>query len=326
MNVTWVKAVSVSIVVAAAVYLIIGLWAGRHDVAAAVALIGWGTLPILLGLSLTNYGLRFLRWHYYLRKLGGSIPWSHDLRVYLGGFALTTTPGKAGELARTLWLVPYRIPAGRSVAVFFAERIQDFIAILLLSCVGISLYPSGRWLLLVGLVLIAAALCVLFVPATTRVLAHYGALGSGRLARVLTHLTEVLTHIRGCLTPAPLLTGLVVGMLAWSAECWSFAILMQTLGFPLSLATAFSIYAFSMFTGAISFLPGGLGGSEATMIVLLRLSGVPLGVAVSGTVLIRLATLWFAVLLGVLALVIRVRVPSPAAVDASLAALPQAVE
>jgi uncharacterized protein (TIRG00374 family) len=138
---------------------------------------------------------------------------------------------------------------------------------------------------------------------------------------VLVHrMTEILAHTRGCLTPVPLLIGLVIGIAAWSAEGWGFAILLVALGHPLTLATAFSIYAFSMLTGAASFLPGGLGGSEAAMIVLLRLTGVPLGVAVSATLLIRLATLWFAVLLGIIALSIRTKTSSivPAAVTSSV--------
>jgi glycosyltransferase 2 family protein len=84
---------------------------------------------------------------------------------------------------------------------------------------------------------------------------------------------------------------------------------MRALDTPLPVVTATSIYAFSMLTGALSFMPGGLGGAEATMILLLRLHGIPMTLALSATILIRLATLWFAVLLGVLALSMRVKVP-----------------
>jgi uncharacterized protein (TIRG00374 family) len=301
------KAVTVSIVLAATAYLIAVLWAGRADVVAAIGGVGVGTLAVLLALSLTNYGLRFLRWHYYLNKLGCTLPVTADLLIYIGGFALTTTPGKAGELARTLWLKPYGVMPSRSIAAFFAERMQDFIAILLLSCLGLSLYPAGRWLMLVAVGLLGLALVLLFVPAAGRLMTRWSE--KSRLARPIRHMAEILVHTRDCLAPVPLMAGLVLGIAAWSAESWAFAILLGALGHPLSLVTAFSIYAFSMLTGAISFLPGGLGGSEGAMIVLLRLAGVPIGVAVSATLLIRLATLWFAVLLGIIALSIRSKKP-----------------
>ena len=302
------KAVTLSIVLAATTYLVIVLWAGRADVFAAIGRVGVSTLSAILGLSLANYILRFLRWHYYLRKLGYALPITSDLLIYIGGFALTTTPGKAGELARTLWLRPYGVVPSRSIAAFVAERLQDFLAISLLSCLGLFLYPGGRWLLLAALGVLGLAFGLLYLPEGTRAVTRWSE--KSRLGAFVNQMTEIIAHTRGCLAPVPLLAGLVVGIVAWAAESWGFALVLQALGHPLSLPTALSIYAISMLTGAVSFLPGGLGGSEAAMIVLLRVVEVPLGIAVSGTLLIRLATLWFAVLLGIIALSIRARRPS----------------
>ena len=74
--------------------------------------------------------------------------------------------------------------------------------------------------------------------------------------------------------------------------------LLAALGHPLPLSTAVFIYAFAMLVGGLSFLPGGLGSSEAVMIALLALNGFPESAAVSATLICRLATLWFAVALG----------------------------
>ena len=49
-------------------------------------------------------------------------------------------------------------------------------------------------------------------------------------------------------------------------------------------------------------LPGGLGSAEITMIGLLILNGVTGADAATATIVIRIATLWFAVLLGILAM------------------------
>jgi uncharacterized protein (TIRG00374 family) len=57
-----------------------------------------------------------------------------------------------------------------------------------------------------------------------------------------------------------------------------------------------------MLAGAISFMPGGLGGAEAVMVALLMWKGMAGADAVAATVLIRLATLWFAVAIGALML------------------------
>jgi uncharacterized protein (TIRG00374 family) len=65
--------------------------------------------------------------------------------------------------------------------------------------------------------------------------------------------------------------------------------------------TAAFIYAFAMLAGAVSFLPGGLGGAEAAMLAILEIVGVGHATAVAATLLLRLTTLWFAVGLGIVA-------------------------
>ena len=59
-----------------------------------------------------------------------------------------------------------------------------------------------------------------------------------------------------------------------------------------------------MLSGALSFLPGGLGGAEAAMIALLVAGGTVVGTAVLATLICRAVTLWFAVVLGIGAVLI----------------------
>ena len=59
------------------------------------------------------------------------------------------------------------------------------------------------------------------------------------------------------------------------------------------------IYAISVLAGAVSFIPGGLGSTEAVMGLLLVLVGAEPATAIAATIICRLATLWFAVVIGV---------------------------
>ena len=306
-NPHWLRRLTLIAALAAVAYLVVVFWAGHAEVTAAMRMVDPRLWATLCGLSLLNYGLRFLRWHYYLERLGSKIPWNASLRIYVGGFAFTTTPGKAGELARAFWLKPYGVPVNHTVAVFLAERIQDFIAILLLACLGLSFYPGGWILLLAGTALTAVALAVLFIPAVPSALARWATRVAGPRAGVLVRMTDILSHTRRCLTAAPMAGGLALGLAAWFAQCWGFFLLIEAMGHPLPARAATSIYAFSMLAGAVSMLPGGLGGTEATLIALLCLWGLTLSSAVAATLLINVATLWLAVLLGVIALSIHAR-------------------
>jgi uncharacterized protein (TIRG00374 family) len=99
-----------------------------------------------------------------------------------------------------------------------------------------------------------------------------------------------------------LLYGIAIGLVAWGADGVILYYIMNVLGNDLSLTTVLFIYAFSILVGALSFLPGGLGGTEATMVTLLILNHVAQPQAVAATVLVRLATLWFGVAIGIFSL------------------------
>jgi uncharacterized protein (TIRG00374 family) len=59
------------------------------------------------------------------------------------------------------------------------------------------------------------------------------------------------------------------------------------------------VYCFSTIVGALSMLPGGIGGTEAGMIGLLAFMGISYTSGLPAVILIRLCTLWMAVLVGV---------------------------
>ena len=96
-----------------------------------------------------------------------------------------------------------------------------------------------------------------------------------------------------------MLYGLFLGTLAWCAEGVGFYYVLKFMGADIGMLTAIYIYTFGLLVGAITFLPGGLGGAEVTMIQLLILQHIPPGDAVAATLVIRLATLWFSVVLGI---------------------------
>ena len=292
------RAVLWSVALAALGYLGLSLWAGWREVLAAVVAVGPGVLFGLLALSLLNYLLRFVRWGRYLALLDAKVSWRINLAAYFSGFALTTSPGKLGEMLRSVLLKPHGVPPPASVAAFFAERASDLLSVLLIAAFGLWSYAPARPV--VGLAL-AAVLAALLLVQWTALIAFIDRWAAGRpqkWAKLIVQLCEIVLHFRRCFSLPAMLMGLALGVCAWLAEGVGLWWLLGALGHPLPLPTAVFIYAFSMLVGGLSFLPGGLGSSEAVMITLLSINGFPESAAVSATLICRLATLWFAVALG----------------------------
>ncbi|PTT79892.1 lysylphosphatidylglycerol synthetase family protein, partial [Pelomonas sp. HMWF004] len=260
-------------------------------------------LPALMLLSLVTYGLRFARWHWLLARAGHATPVGTGFLAYLAGFAFTATPGKVGELVRVRYLVPLGVPAAEVIAVFVFERALDLIVVLALAMLAVR---DAR---LLGV----AALFVLGCLALVVMLGRWPALLEGvarrlsawrlpRVARIALTLSDGLSGAGAWMRPLDLTVGVALGLLAWGGTALSFGYLLHRLGVTgLASAEALAIYPQAMLAGAASMLPGGLGSTEASIAALLALAGVALPVGVLAAVGIRLATLWFAILCGLVA-------------------------
>lgn len=297
------RALLLIVLLSAIGYLVFSIWGGWHEVVAAMVRVGFTGMIIVLTLSLVNYGLRFVRWQKFLALLGHRVYTPESLRIYIAGFGMTILPGKAGEAIRSLFLKHHGISYPESLAAFFSEQFSNLISMLMLVSIGLWVYPPAQPLVVILATLIVTGLVVLQQTKWLKVLKTFAQNRlPGRLCKLVDHGIEIVLHSGRCFRLPMLLYGIALGLVAWGSEGVAFYYIMHVLGSELSLPTALFIYAFSILVGALSFLPGGLGGAEVTMVTLLILNNVAQPQAVAATVLIRLATLWFAVALGVFAL------------------------
>ncbi|WP_200280238.1 lysylphosphatidylglycerol synthase transmembrane domain-containing protein [Rhabdochromatium marinum] len=294
------RAVVYSVMLSALGYLGVSLWGGWREVVVAVAQVGLVGILIILSLSLVNYGLRFVRWQLYLNAMGHAVPWPPSLRIYLAGFALTATPGKAGETLRGVLLKAWSVPYLHSFAAFFSERLSDLLAVVLLTLFGLTLYPQAWPVIGIGAAGVLAGLLLLSnQPLLHRLEVRLN--GDSKLSILLRHVLQVAHQAHHCHQPKLLFSANALSLLAWTAEAMAFFLILHWMGFDTPLAFAVFVYAISMLAGALSFMPGGLGGAEGMMVAVLMWKGMTAADAVAATVLIRLATLWFAVVIGVMA-------------------------
>ena len=249
-----------------------------------------------IALCLLSYGLRGQRWRLWVAACGYPTHWRQGMRVYLAGYSFTPTPGNLGEAARGLLMRPQAMPISSSVAVFAAERLQDLLVLVLLAVPALLWpplnVPRGLVLALGILVLLALWLS-----------GHEQAWGWG-LRRVPTRVQRwlALEQAQQCLRHRPYLTQSLT-LLAWSAQGLAVWLLCRQVDLSLDVLHAAAAYAMAMVAGALSTLPAGLGGMEATLLGLLTQQEVSTALALLLTLQVRLLTLWLAVAIGLVTLV-----------------------
>ena len=93
-------------------------------------------------------------------------------------------------------------------------------------------------------------------------------------------------------------------MISWLMEGITLYLLIKIIEpSNLSILGASVAHNFGGLFGAISMIPGGLGTTEISMISILKLQGVSISIATTCTFVIRIMTLWFATLLGIVSLI-----------------------
>src|SRR5262249_48620202 len=145
----------------AAVYVGFAAWSDWRHVRASLSQFRLSGFALALVLASSNYLVRFAKWHYYLGRLGITIPRSRSLCIFLAGFTLTVTPGKIGEVVKSYFLRESDgVPMARTAPVVVAERMTDLIALILLAATGALSYEVGRRGLVLGGGLVAGFLAV----------------------------------------------------------------------------------------------------------------------------------------------------------------------
>lgn len=287
------------------VFLAVILVGDLRDVKDQVIGFRWGYYPLVLLLTLFNYLLRFFKWHYYLGLVGvKDYPLPQSARLFLAGFPLAVTPGKVGEALKGVWLKKETgLSVSRGISVVLAERISDGLGVLLLSTLGVIATP--RYWPAYGIVLAGLILLILIIqirPAALWLLE----LGENLplINRLSGNLREFYEGSYTLFRPKAVLVAVSLGTISWLGEGIGMYFILLGLGVApgwATLSSAVFVLAFSTVIGAVSTLPGGLGAAEVSIAGMLTLLlGLSRDSAAAATLLIRFATLWFAVGLGLL--------------------------
>jgi uncharacterized protein (TIRG00374 family) len=289
-----------------ALYVVLAAWGDLRQLRAVLDAFPWRWMPLVLGLTLVNYGGRLLKWILYLRWLDVPIGRADAARVFGMGMTMVLTPGKAGELLKSVLV---RRLAGTPVSVtapaVMAERLTDGLAMLLLTAGGLFFFPEPlmrRSALLVLAALLAAILVAGHRPLALRLIG--AAEGLPLVGRRVRHLHAFYDSAQTLLGGRCLAIAVGIGLVSWACEGLAYFLVLRGVGAapgPRTALAAVFIFSISTVIGAVVATPGGLGGTEGALVTLaMRILGLGLAPAKAAALLARLATLWFGVGLGLL--------------------------
>ncbi len=244
--------------------------------------------------------IRATRFYYYLIITGVKLPFHYVVSVFLGSFALTGTPGKMGEAIKALFLKrDYNTPPSTVFGLLVVERLMDLLAILFLGSFSLVLFSDWFGVFITCVIITFTLGLVLTMENLYRPV-----LGLFRKLPLIGWLAdkalEILLAGKDLMTVKTFILGFLLSVIAWACESICMFIILFKMGLTVSPLQANFVYCFGQIVGALSMLPGGIGGAEASMAGLMTYLGVGYSKAVPAIMLLRVATLWFAILVGII--------------------------
>jgi uncharacterized protein (TIRG00374 family) len=282
-------------------YLTLTIYADYENVINSFKSFSWILFPLLLILSFLNYVSRFYKWDYYLKLINVKISWIDSFSIFMSGLIMSVTPGKMGELLKA-YLVKQitNEPVSKTAPIILAERITDFVSLVIIALIGAYLFDYGRMIVIsVGLFF-----ALILIIISSRRLALFFLLQLERINYLKKFLTGIHSAYESSyilLQPKSLLLMTLLSFVSWGFECLGYYIILVNFNIeiPMMFAWASFSYAFATIIGAVTLLPGGLGVTDGSLTFFIVDKNYPIDVAVASTFIIRVVTLWFAVFVGI---------------------------
>jgi uncharacterized protein (TIRG00374 family) len=286
-----------------AVYLVLLVAVDFDSLLEALERFDLRLVPLILGLVLLSYAVRFVRWVYYLRLLKVRVPLGKNAAIFAAGLSMTISPGKFGEVLKSVFVRDVSgAPIARTAPAVVAERATDGVGMVVWGLVGALAFSFGPWVLLVFLAVTAFGIAVLRSKRLSLLVERV----LGRLPfldRLAPHVGAFHGASNELLSTRPLVVASVISFCGWGLEILAVYLCSVGLGLSVPFLAVTFVFALGSLVGAGSMLPGGLGAAEAGMTGgFIKFAGLAAGLAVALTLVVRLATLWFATLVGILGL------------------------
>ncbi|TFG31055.1 flippase-like domain-containing protein [Candidatus Thorarchaeota archaeon] len=308
--------IAIFIVISMIVFGLVGVYGDPVLVFQALSAIPWyWVLPVMMTLSFLNYIFRYFKWQYFLKRIDVNLSHRDSFSIFLAGFTLTTTPGKIGEAVKGYFVQALDgTPVVKTIPIVVSERVTDLLAMVMLALVGFTLGVNTGDQLLTVLILGGAVLGGAIVLGSKtfyqKILAKLTSMGP--LKRFQDSCDVLEDTMTKTLSPKPMLFSTVISVPGWFMECLELWLLLAILtGQPLTLSLLLIstfVHATASIIGAVSFLPGGVGTYEATSVALISIILlVGSTIASAATILIRVMTLWFSVIVGFISMAVVTR-------------------
>ena len=260
-------------------------------------------LPLILLLTSVSWIPLIIKWHFLLKNCEIDIPLKKSILVFLSGSAFEITPGQIGVLMKSQILkTSSNIPRTKTAPIIVVEKVYDLIGAILASIIGIIILGMEPYLIIIAiLVLVIIFFFVYYRPASE---IFFKQITKRKFfSKYIENISESYEIIQKSTNVKVATVCILLAVTYWFII--SAAAYYTLIAFDINVLDylkVLAIYTTSILLGAVSFIPAGIGITEGSIAGLFTLNGIDVSTALISSVMIRVLTLWYSVIVGFIAL------------------------
>ena len=302
-NIPLGKKFFLTIIIAIAIYSTIILLADIQKIYIQLSEFDLKFIPLILLAIFTSWFILYIRWNILLKKQNIKIPFKTNILIYFSGFSFAISPGKSGEFIKSIIIKKkLGIKKSTTIPIIFLERYFDMIGTAIVasfSILVIGIHTSSIVIIVISLFvlifLIAYKNSFQLLMKPLKKISFFS-----KYASSFENMQMILKQSQ---TPKTIFTCTSLTIIYRFIEAIGIFLIIISMDVEMLnyLITA-STYSLSIIIGTISFSPGGLGITEGSFAGLLSLQGLDISQSFTLAIIVRIFTLWVAVIIGFISL------------------------
>ncbi len=292
------KNIFISVVVTILIYLVLSLFVDIKSVIHAFTSFKWQYSAFILSLIFFTFLLKFLKWQYYLRFMSIEINKSDSFIIFMSSLAFSFSPGKMGDLVKSYMMKELKgISTKKTIPIIFAERMTEIFSLIVLVILGLEYVNVGIFIPILTFFVFALLLFLILNQRTINIILRI----FGKIRFIQKYIEPInisINNSKELFRPKPFILMMLLSISIWIVESFAFYLILVSFDLNIAVLWSFFTYLFSVFIGSISFLPAGLGITDGSITFLLSNNGISKDISVGIALLMRIATLWFPIIIG----------------------------
>lgn len=261
-------------------------------------------MPITIVPILASLLLLAIRFHRMLHALGIYTTIRKSIGIYFAGLSLLVTPAGAGQVIKSRFIKKeFGEAISKTSPIVLVETWSALSSVLII----VILFLLIRQVLEVEIIALIGSLFAILIAALVKNAKFFSIFK--KYAQRIERLNKFETMIENSRSTCHVLMslnmiveGLILTIPAKLLEALCVFIIFESLGFKIDYILSTQVYFTSLVAGMLSFIPGGFVIVEGSMVAILAKYGYSLSASTVAVLLIRISTIWFATILGLITL------------------------